>query len=159
MADFIPPQWIKNKNIEKDVLAEYKKFGGMTDVQSKYRYLQVVKSLKTYGVTFFDVRQEFKDAKGKEKFVPVTLGFNKNKIILADFETKQYTNEWAFNQLKKWTASVSVVTFDFGDWHNEIVILHTTEGDNIARLLNNYIDLILKARKGACRRCSRKQHY
>lgn len=123
----------------------------MTDIQSKYRYLQVVKSLKTYGVTFFDVRQEFKLAtKTKDKFVPITLGFSKDRIILADFETKQYIKEWAFNQLKKWTASVSVVTFDFGDWHDDVITLHTNDGENIARLLNNYIDLILKARKGSC---------
>jgi len=147
VSEFVSPQWVKTKNIEREIFEEHKKFMGLLDTQSKYRYLQLVRSLRTYGVTFFEMRQEFKNVK-KDKLAPVLLGLSKDRIILADFETKQNIKEWAFKRLKRWTASSTVVTLDFGDWHDEILYLNSPESNNIADLLTNYIDLILKARKG-----------
>lgn len=145
LIEYMAPQWQKNKNIEKDIFQEHKKFTGMTDIQAKYRYLQVVKSLKTYGITFFEVREKLR---GKNKLVKILLGITRDKIIKADFETKEPMREWELTQMRRWAAGANSFTLDFGDYEEDYIVILTNEGEAISRLLGDYIDLILKARKG-----------
>ncbi len=51
----MPPGWRKKKLDEK-INKDWKKFTGMTDVNAKYRYVQLCRSLKTYGITFFNCK-------------------------------------------------------------------------------------------------------
>jgi talin len=148
LIEYMAPQWQKNKNIEKDIFQEHKKFTGMTDIQAKYRYLQVVKSLKTYGITFFEVREKLR---GKNKLVKILLGITRDKIIKADFETKEPMREWELTQMRRWAAGANSFTLDFGDYEEDYIVILTNEGEAISRLLGDYIDLILKARKDAPR--------
>jgi hypothetical protein len=85
LDEFLPPQWRKSKNIEADIWKEHKKFVGMSDKQAKHRYLQSVRSLKWYGVTFFVVRE--KPKAGNKKLQKVLLGITRDKIIKADPKT------------------------------------------------------------------------
>lgn len=55
-AEYLPPSAQKNKNVEKDIINEYRKLVGMTEVNAKYRYVQLCRSLKTYGITFFKTK-------------------------------------------------------------------------------------------------------
>lgn len=42
-------------------------------LDAKYRYVQLVRSLKTYGITFFDcVQKSTKNKKGQQLFIGVT---------------------------------------------------------------------------------------
>jgi hypothetical protein len=46
--------WKKEaKNIEKDALNEHKKLSALTEQNAKFRYVQKVRGLRTYGVSFF----------------------------------------------------------------------------------------------------------
>jgi len=54
--EFFQPQWQKT-DMEKLVYAEWKKLVGMTDINAKFRYIQLCRSLKTYGMTCFKVRE------------------------------------------------------------------------------------------------------
>eukprot|EP00029_Vermamoeba_vermiformis_P010761 TRINITY_DN573_c0_g1_i1.p1 TRINITY_DN573_c0_g1~~TRINITY_DN573_c0_g1_i1.p1 ORF type:complete len:2463 (-),score=953.41 TRINITY_DN573_c0_g1_i1:48-7436(-) len=148
LNEYMAPQWQKNKNIEKDIFQEHKKFTGMTDIQAKYRYLQVVKSLKTYGITFFEVREKLR---GKNKLVKILLGITRDKIIKADYETKEPMKEWELTQMRRWAAGANSFTLDFGDYEDDYIVILTNDGEAISRLLGDYIDLILKARKDAPR--------
>src|SRR5690606_6234118 len=51
---FLPPQFRKDKKITPDILQDHRKLAGMKEMNAKYRYVQLVRSLKTYGITFFD---------------------------------------------------------------------------------------------------------
>jgi talin len=55
-AEYLPPSAQKNKNAEKDIINEYRKLVGMSEVNAKYRYVQLCRSLKTYGITFFKTK-------------------------------------------------------------------------------------------------------
>jgi talin len=55
MKDFVPMEYIKNKEVEKNIYKEYSILQGLTELNAKFRYVQLIRSLKTYGTTFFIV--------------------------------------------------------------------------------------------------------
>lgn len=59
---------------------------GLSEVDSKVRYVQRARSLKTYGVTFFLVKEKMK---GKNKLVPRLLGITKESVMRLDERTKE----------------------------------------------------------------------
>lgn len=62
---FLPLLYRKDKKIQAEIFRDHKKLVGMSDMNAKYRYCQLVRSLKSYGITFFDCRE--KQTKGKQK--------------------------------------------------------------------------------------------
>lgn len=59
---------------------------GLSEVDAKVRYVQRARSLKTYGVTFFLVKEKMK---GKNKLVPRLLGITKESVMRLDERTKE----------------------------------------------------------------------
>ena len=59
----------------------------------RYRYVQLTRSLKTYGMTFFPVEEQ-PTGRGKEKYqkkgrlIPMLLGVAKDRIFRLDPKTK-----------------------------------------------------------------------
>lgn len=64
----------------------HRKSMGLSEVDSKVRYVQRARSLKTYGVTFFLVKEKMK---GKNKLVPRLLGITKESVMRLDERTKE----------------------------------------------------------------------
>ena len=56
LGSYLPKEYVKVKGAERRVFAEHAKFTGLSQLNAKFRYIQVVRSLKTYGVTFFLVK-------------------------------------------------------------------------------------------------------
>lgn len=57
---------------------------GLTELNGKLRYIQYCRQLKTYGVTFFLVKEKMK---GKNKLVPRLLGnHHLNQELLLNFK-------------------------------------------------------------------------
>jgi len=56
LADFLPPEYVEEKEIDKKIFQEHRKLQGMTELNAKFRFVQLCRSLKTYGVTFFLVK-------------------------------------------------------------------------------------------------------
>jgi talin len=56
----------------------------MTEINAKYRYVQLCRSLKTYGITFFHCKSK---VKGKTKPKEVLLGITREGILFMDPET------------------------------------------------------------------------
>ena len=54
----MPAEHAKVKGVERRVLQEHRKLKGMTELNAKYRYIQLCRSLKTYGMTFFLVKEK-----------------------------------------------------------------------------------------------------
>ncbi len=53
----MPPDYQKDKKeVEKRILQDHKKLHGLSELNAKFRYVQMSRSLKTYGVTFFSVK-------------------------------------------------------------------------------------------------------
>lgn len=144
----VPLMWRKDKKLEKDILKEHQKLVGTSDIQAKFRYVQIVRSLKTYGITFFDCMEQ---PKGKKKGERMLLGITRDKIVRMNFETREIFKEWPIEQLRRWAATSNSFTLDFGDWSDDYFVVKTDEGEQMSKLIAGYIDLILKTHAEANR--------
>ena len=69
---------------------EHAKCAGLTEIDAKVKYTQLARSLKTYGITFFLVKEKMR---GKNKLVPQLLGITKDSVERLDAKTKE-VNAW-----------------------------------------------------------------
>lgn len=143
LVDFVPPEYRKKKDMDKKIFHEHKKLQGLSDLNAKFRYVQLSRSLKTYGITFFLVKERAK----KNKLIPALIGVTKSSVVKLDMETKEIITEWKLTQLRRWAASPNSFTLDFGDYAESYYSVQTTEGEQISQLIAGYIDIILKKRK------------
>ncbi|GAM22112.1 hypothetical protein SAMD00019534_052870 [Acytostelium subglobosum LB1] len=144
IKEYMPPSYHKKKDAEKDIYKEFRKLVGMTESNSKFRYVQLCRSLKTYGITFFQTKER---VKGQKKPVPKLLGITRDSILRLDAETKEVEHEYPLNHLRRWAASPASFTLDFGDYEDDYVSVITTEGEAISQLLGGYIEILMKKRK------------
>lgn len=144
LKEFLPKEYVKVKGIEKKVFQEHKACADMSDVQAKVKYTQLCRSLKTYGITFFLVKEKMK---GKNKLVPRLLGITKDSVVRMDEKTKEILKTWPLTALKRWAPSPNSFTLDLGDYSNEYYSVQTTEGEQISQLISGYIDIIMRKKK------------
>ena len=98
-------------------------------VNAKYRYVQLCRSLKTYGITYY--RGKWKP-KGKKRLEELMLGVTKENIICMQPETRQIEEEHPLIHLKRWAAGPNSFTLDFGDYRDEYIIIGTPDAEAIA---------------------------
>nr|1MK7_B Chain B, TALIN [Gallus gallus]1MK7_D Chain D, TALIN [Gallus gallus]1MK9_B Chain B, TALIN [Gallus gallus]1MK9_D Chain D, TALIN [Gallus gallus]1MK9_F Chain F, TALIN [Gallus gallus]1MK9_H Chain H, TALIN [Gallus gallus] len=139
LKDFLPKEYIKQKG-ERKIFMAHKNCGNMSEIEAKVRYVKLARSLKTYGVSFFLVKEKMK---GKNKLVPRLLGITKECVMRVDEKTKEVIQEWSLTNIKRWAASPKSFTLDFGDYQDGYYSVQTTEGEQIAQLIAGYIDIIL----------------
>ncbi|KAK6492675.1 talin-1 [Huso huso] len=143
LKEFLPKEYIKNKG-EKKIFQAHNNSQSMTEIEAKVSYVKLARSLKTYGVSFFLVKEKMK---GKNKLVPRLLGITKECVMRVDEKTKEVIQEWNLTNIKRWAASPKSFTLDFGDYQDGYYSVQTTEGEQIAQLIAGYIDIILKKKK------------
>ncbi|KAL6623811.1 hypothetical protein LY90DRAFT_642358 [Neocallimastix californiae] len=137
----LPPDYRKHKKIDKLITEEYYKLKGLSELNGKFKYIQMCRSLKTYGTTFFLVKE--KNAK-KKKLIPILLGVTKNSVLRVNPETKEVMEEWQLKQLKNWKYNPTTFSIDFGQYREEEYVVETDQGCDIAKLINDYIKLLTK---------------
>ncbi|ORX59304.1 hypothetical protein BCR36DRAFT_408797 [Piromyces finnis] len=145
--EIVPKEYFKNRSVEKMIQQEYSKLKGLNELNAKFRYVQLSRSLKTYGVSFFYVME--KGEKKSKYNIPVYLGVTKESVIKLDVETKEIKKKWSLKQLRRWAATPTSFTLDFGDYSNAYYNVQTKEGEQISQLISGYIDIILKKKKDA----------
>ncbi|NXQ78176.1 TLN1 protein, partial [Quiscalus mexicanus] len=143
LKDFLPKEYIKQKG-ERKIFMAHKQCQDISEIEAKVRYVKLARSLKTYGVSFFLVKEKMK---GKNKLVPRLLGITKECVMRVDEKTKEVIQEWSLTNIKRWAASPKSFTLDFGDYQDGYYSVQTTEGEQIAQLIAGYIDIILKKKK------------
>ncbi|XP_046743830.1 talin-1 isoform X2 [Diprion similis] len=144
LKEFLPQSYLKVKGIEKKVFAEHKKHAGLSELDAKVLYTKTARSLSTYGVTFFLVKEKMK---GKNKLVPRLLGVTKDSVLRLDEKTKEILKTWPLTTVRRWGASPNTFTLDFGDYSDQYYSVQTTEAEQILQLIAGYIDIILKKQK------------
>ncbi|KAI8906214.1 hypothetical protein DFJ77DRAFT_477968 [Powellomyces hirtus] len=146
LKEMVPPEYQKSKDVEKRIYIEHSKLQGLNELNAKFRYVQLSRSLKTYGITFFLVEDE---TVKKKKDSAMLLGVTKQSVVKLDPITKEIIREWRLTQLRRWAASPNSFTMDFGDYADAYFSVRTTEGEQISQLIAGYIDIIIKKRKEA----------
>ena len=76
--------------IPHTVSQEYKKLRSQSDHDAKAHYIQLCRSLKTFGVTFFAVKEKMK---GRNRMVPRLLGITRENITKMDDKTKEVCHD------------------------------------------------------------------
>ncbi|CAL7950201.1 unnamed protein product [Xylocopa violacea] len=144
LKEFLPQSYLKVKGIEKKIFAEHKKHLGLSEPEAKVLYTKTARSLSTYGVTFFLVKEKMN---GKNKLVPRLLGVTKDSVLRLDEKTKEILKTWPLTTVRRWGASPNTFTLDFGDYSDQYYSVQTTEAEQILQLISGYIDIILKKQK------------
>ncbi|KAJ3225658.1 Talin-1 [Chytriomyces hyalinus] len=146
LMDLVPSEYRNNRDLTKRIISEHAKLQGLSDLNAKFRYVQLSRSLKTYGITFFLVKEKLDK---KSKLVDVLLGVTKQSIVRLDAVTKDVIKTWPLTHLRRWAAAANSFTLDFGDYADNYFTVQTSEGDQISQLIAGYIDIILKKKKEA----------
>ncbi|XP_059352131.1 talin-2-like isoform X2 [Daphnia carinata] len=144
LKEFLPQSYMKVKGVEKKIFGEHKKHNGLTEIEAKVAYVKTARSLSTYGVTFFLVKEKMK---GKNKLAPRLLGVTKDSVLRLDERTKEILKVWPLTTVRRWAASPNTFTLDFGDYSDQYYSVQTTEGEQISQLIAGYIDIILKKKQ------------
>uniref|UniRef100_A0A671WK94 Talin 2a n=1 Tax=Sparus aurata TaxID=8175 RepID=A0A671WK94_SPAAU len=144
LKEFLPKEYIKQRGAEKKVFQEHNNCGEMTEIEAKVKYVKLARSLRTYGVSFFLVKEKMKS---KNKLVPRLLGITKESVMRVDERTKDVVQEWPLTTVKRWAASPKSFTLDFGEYQESYYSVQTTEGEQISQLIAGYIDIILKKKQ------------
>uniref|UniRef100_H3CSI9 Talin 2 n=1 Tax=Tetraodon nigroviridis TaxID=99883 RepID=H3CSI9_TETNG len=144
LKEFLPKEYTKQRGSEKKIFQDHKNCGEMTEIEAKVKYVKLARSLQTYGVSFFLVKEKMK---GKNKLVPRLLGITKESVMRVDEKTKDVVQEWPLTTVKRWAASPKSFTLDFGEYQESYYSVQTTEGEQISQLIAGYIDIILKKKQ------------
>ncbi|NXC39756.1 TLN2 protein, partial [Penelope pileata] len=144
LKEFLPKEYTKQRGAEKRIFQEHKNCGEMSEIEAKVKYVKLARSLRTYGVSFFLVKEKMK---GKNKLVPRLLGVTKDSVMRVDEKTKEVLQEWPLTTVKRWAASPKSFTLDFGEYQESYYSVQTTEGEQISQLIAGYIDIILKKKQ------------
>jgi len=148
---YLPKSYQKDKTMEDLIVKEWKKLVGLDDMNAKYRYVQMCRSLKTYGITSFEASISDTKSKKFKQYIKLklALGVNRVGVILIDNETKAILEQWPLTTLKRWASTEGTITLDFGSYADEYIIFATEKGEAITSLISGYIDIILKSRRDA----------
>uniref|UniRef100_A0AAQ4S7L3 Talin 2 n=1 Tax=Gasterosteus aculeatus aculeatus TaxID=481459 RepID=A0AAQ4S7L3_GASAC len=144
LKEFLPKEYTKHRGSEKKIFQGHKNCGEMTEIEAKVKYVTLARSLLTYGVSFFLVKEKMK---GKNKLVPRLLGITKESVMRVDEKTKDVVQDWPLTTVKRWAASPKSFTLDFGEYQESYYSVQTTEGEQISQLIAGYIDIILKKKQ------------
>lgn len=140
---WVPAKFV-NSSMEKDVLHQWKEFGNMTAETARYRFMQVMQTLRTYGYNLYPV--QVPDSSKKGKSTTVVLGINDKKIVRMSEDCKAVIKDIEFTHLKKWTFDDTNIILDFGS-HGHLFSGATEKRKEISELIGGYIDIILKKMK------------
>ena len=146
----MPPQHQKIKDAEVHIFRMYKKFVGMSETNAKMRFVQLCRSLKTYGITYFNAKESpggNKQANSK-KAKPVLLGITRDSFLRIDPETKEMLTTYPLTHIRRWAATKNNFTLDVGDYSESYLHFTTPDSEKISQLLTGYIDIILKRTRG-----------
>jgi len=141
VKEYLPPF---HQRAEKNIYAEWKKLNGLTETEARRKYLDQMRTLKTFGMTVFNVKERLP---GKKNLTPATLAFTKDTITRIEYETKRVLKEYPFKYLHRWAASPETLTLDFGNHEEDYVVVVTTEGAQIANFLSAFVDVLLKKKR------------
>lgn len=138
----------------KTILSAYTSLlNDKSPAQAKAIFIDVVRKWPFYGSSFFLVKQNF-EASMPESLI---MAVNVRGIFIMDTETKATLMTITIGEIASWTFgpkhfSIKVQDLQSGDKF----IFHTTSGEEITDLLEDYIQSLVEARKKQLSASSRK---
>ena len=142
MKPYLPDEFKgKASSSAKRILEIHSKLIGQKENDAKYEYVKLARSLPTFGVHFFLVRE----AKNKRMF-PLLFGVKKDSILRLDYETKETIETFPLTTIKHMASTARIFSVDFGTHSTKNLTVQTTEGVKIKNLINDYIKMNLESK-------------
>eukprot|EP00727_Mastigamoeba_balamuthi_P010099 m51a1_g5711 hypothetical protein (922) ;mRNA; f:1083938-1086911 len=157
--------------LERMIYKEHSTLRGLTAIMAKYRFVQLCRSLPTYGTTFFPIKGIVKkkshvrsQSQGQgqsqasvlhpegSEATQVLLGFARSTIGVMDPGTREFLQVFPVWHLRKWCSSTASkrITLDFGDYREgTVTLLCADDVRQIADYIEDYADFL--QRKNLCR--------
>lgn len=162
---------VNKKKVPHDIPVLIEKIGKLWQQQkgsdansAKYRFLQLCRSLPTYGnvmfpVTLDPIRYHLKPDKKSKKTgeKPFELGINKDGILVFDTGTRLVVKKYPFFEIKAWKLDADNVDANGraylglrinADGGDDIVEMRSSEAAMIAEMIAGYIDILFKRQRG-----------
>jgi hypothetical protein len=132
------------QKVEKMIYKEHRKLRGIKEVYAKFRYVQLCRSLKTFGAIFFPVRTIKERPHPLLPTQSLLLGFSRKCILILTAKTKKFLSEVPLSHLRRWAynSSTNIFSLDFGDYEEGCLSFVTNDGEAISQYLADYIDFI-----------------
>lgn len=140
----------KKNTLELEIFAAYAKLKGMKEMACKFRYVTQLRSLKTYGIVFFEnmmMRMPTQNKKEAPQMRPFKWGVSKNRILKFEQDTGRELNQWPYGMLRRWEHQTNQdsLILDFGDL--EAQTLHGPEVGELIGIIQGYIYITLKVKQ------------
>ena len=133
------------KSIEADIIKAWKNYVKLSPLNAKLRYVQLARSLATWGVVFYPVDEPIPESKqGKKRALMV--GICRDSLIIAEPKTLKTINRIPLTHIKRWSPTAGTITIDYGSHGDDYFRAFTQYGDKISQMLSGYIDIILKVK-------------
>ena len=100
LSGFLPHECIEIPHAQCVIWKEFNKLQRLTEPEAKFAYIQLCRSLPTYGITIFHVKE-----RSKIKLVPILLGISKDAIMTLDGKTKCIVNSWPLCTVHSWAQT------------------------------------------------------
>ena len=100
VCGFLPHGYFEIPHAQHAIWNEYEKLQRFTESEAKFAYIQLCRSLPTYGITIFHVKE-----RSKIKLVPILLGISKDTIMTLDLKAKCVVNSWPLNTVHSWAQT------------------------------------------------------
>lgn len=132
------------QKVEKMIYKDHRKLRGIKEVYAKFRYVQLCRSLKTFGAIFFPVRTVKERPHPMIPTQPLLLGFSRKCILILTAKTKKFLSEIPVSHLRRWAFNhtTNIFTMDFGDYEAGCLSFYTSDGEAVSQYLADYIDFI-----------------
>jgi talin len=146
LKQVLPQEYFKEKAIDTLISTEHRKLYELSVLNAKFRYIQLCRSLRTYGVSFFAVKEK---TPGRNKLRPVLLGVSRDGVHRLDKTSKTLLQRWPLSTVKSYASTPSSFCLNFGGYESAhsggVYVVKTSEGEAIGQLLEGYILLIMEA--------------
>eukprot|EP01136_Pigoraptor_vietnamica_P003304 Opistho-1_new@32379 len=142
VSEVLPAEFQKVKKIDKLVAEEYNKLRGINTQNAMYHYVRKYATLPSYGITKFNALEPNPK---KKKLDHVIVGVSAREGILRiDAKTNEIVDKYPLKFVNHFSCTPEAFKLYFGEKAEEVMVVQTSEGDAISRLLEGYAHLILK---------------
>ena len=147
ISDYFPPHLLKANGasyLEKRLLETYETTEPKSLVYLKKSYCLEAMKLAVFGCRFFSARRK------KTRSIPdkVLIGVKSSGIVLASEATKEFLRHWNFEKILRWGYTYTAFCLQLRSLkqssEGSIWEFHTSQGQSISLLLNNYAKYILE---------------
>jgi len=119
------------------VLRKYAKLAGYSNIETRLSYLDFVKQFPSYGSAYYFATPAFQSNLPKE----LAIAINNNGVSLVDNYSKEYIEQYKYQDIITWGHSPSQFVLAVGTLANQKKLtFNCTDGKDMSDMIHAYVD-------------------